>query len=436
MGKKALLLVGGIALGVLVLFAFVGFQSTFKSNTPSNATNTASDTTPPATTSQTTDPSSGGIKGLVPIPKGENNENAVSTLDTPNQDAEDTAIELINEPPMPGEIAPNNSNANNTLTPPNTNQQSNTNTPAPTPDNTANTNQQPSQQPTPATPTDTASTPPASNTDNTARTSLEQAPVQTREPGVQPDAGKGTLEVQIQAAETGKALKANVYVQRTNGVNVEQAKYTNKARFSLSPGTYRITARANGRASVVRKIHVPKGAVVNEIFPLPQAQANTAPQAATPSNPPAPSPATPPPSKQPQGRLRVAALSAEDGNPITVNFIIKDRSGKVLKQVNSVALTEVSLPAQAITVTFDYNGFQGSHDLDLRADATTTHTFNLRGIPSNNTAGQNPAPPAETMPPPSEQNPAPPLNNQPNQPQNVEEILLQRFQEELMKHMR
>jgi hypothetical protein len=228
------------------------------------------------------------------------------------------------------------------------------------------------------------------------------------------------LEIVAQT-ETGKPIKANVYVQQANGVNLDNATYTNKAAFTLKPGKYKITVRAEGYASLSRTINVPDGAVVNEIFPLPAlVAAAPAPVAAPPPRQPEPvRPAPAPAPSAAQGRLRVVALSADDGTPIPVNFTIARLDGSVVERVNNVSLTELSLPAQEFVVSFDYQGFQGYKSLTVPPGQVLTHTFNIRGVSGS---GQAPVPQAL------------PQQQQPPQ-QTVEELLMQKLQEELQKHL-
>lgn len=264
---------------------------------------------------------------------------------------------------------------------------------------------------------------PLADEPDTETTPVVTEPTEAPKPATPPPlpvVGKtGTLEIVAQT-ETGKPLKANVYVQQANGVNLDTATYTNKAAFTLKPGKYKITVRAEGYASLSRTISVPDGAVVNEIFPLPAlAAAAPAPVAA----PPQPEPITPAPAPAPpaaQGKLRVVALSADDGTPIPVNFTIARLDGSVVERVNNVALTELSLPAQEFVVSFDYQGFQGYKSLTVQPGQVLTHTFNIRGV-----SGQAQAP--QQLPPQQ------PMQQPP--PQTVEEMLMQRLQDELQKRL-
>ena len=321
-----------------------------------------------------------------------------SRLTSPQNDKpveEDTKVELVGEPDT----------NTDTTTPPSTPAK------APAPASAAPTKQEP--------PADEISTSPAAPATPEPTTPEPAAPVQ------QPVAAQtGKLEIVAQT-ERGKAIKANVYVQQTNGANIDKATYTNKATFNLKPGKYKITVRAEGYGSLSRTINVPDGAVVNEIFPLPAIAASAPAPAAPPPvtrAPPQPSPA---PHRQPtagDGKLRVVALSADDGSPLRVNFTIARLDGSVVDRISNVSLAELTLPAQEFVVSFDFQGFQGYKSLTVQPGQVSTHTFNIRGV-----GGQ--AQPTNQPPPLDNVQPAQ------QQPQNVEDMLMQRLQEELQKHL-
>jgi hypothetical protein len=239
----------------------------------------------------------------------------------------------------------------------------------------------------------------------------------------------GTLEIMAQT-ESGKPIKANVYIQQSNGANLDKATYTNKAVFALKPGKYKITVRAEGYASVSRNISVPQSAVVNEIFPLP-AIAATAPAAPAPQAPPPQATPVPAPQNtaQREGKLRIMALSADDGSPIKVNFKVVSLDGTLLDRISDVSRAELTLPAQEVVVSFDLNGFQGHKALTVTPGQISTHTFNIRGVSGQAQAPQEPPPPPDNVPTAQ----APQQQQSPQQ--TVEELLMQKLQEELQKHL-
>lgn len=386
MSGKLKLILGGLAVGVLVIFALIGIKSTFSPSQPPDTT--------------MTEPSWQQTPSIMPnanVPSADNLPSG-DILTRPLNDKppvdDEGKIELVGEP---------DAQDADPATPPTK--------PA---DDTA----------TPGIPADEIATQP-----------------ETTPPPVQPPvAGKtGTLEIVAQT-ETGKAIKANVYVQQGNGANIDKATYTSKASFALKPGTYKITVRAEGYGSLTRNIRVPDGAVVNEIFPLPAIAAAPAP--AQPPRQPAPVPVaqTPPAQPAPQqpagdGKLRVVALSAEDGSPLPVDFTITRLDGALIDRINDVPMTELTLPAQEFVVSFNFRGLQGYKSLTVRPGQTTTHTFNIRGV--NNNAGNLPPPDMGQMQPPMPQQAPPDMGQmqQPQQPQNIEEMLMQRLQQELQKHL-
>lgn len=379
MGKKTLFLLGGIVLGVLVLFAVIGLQSTFNTFNQDNGTGSAAQM-PYETGFNTT------IKGMP------EEGVVVSTMDKPvTGDEDEGKIELIDEPDMPGMDG-----------------------------GQADTDQNAQDQAALPEEVDDVNPP-----DQTAQVVIEEEP-QTPPP---PTATTGTLEIVVQSADSGKPVRANVYVQHTNGVNVDQQNYTTKAAFALTPGTYRITVRSQGYGSLVRNITVDSGAIVNEIFPLPAISAGTTPPR-TPQTP-APTPAPEPAPAAADGRLRIAVLSADDGRPLMVDFTISRADGKVIETVDNISLTELSLPPQEYRVSFNYQGLQGSKLLTVSSGSTTSHTFNIRGVPQENTPAQQFS--VRQEPPPTAQDNMQQAQPQPEQPRRIEDVLLNRLKEELEK---
>jgi hypothetical protein len=260
-----------------------------------------------------------------------------------------------------------------------------------------------------------------------------EAPPAPSQPSV--TATTGQLEIMTQMAENGRMLKANVYVQRPNGTQMDKSSNAAKSVFTLKPGTYKITARAEGYASLTRTITIPANAVVNEIFPLPKI-ATAPPEPVTPPPEPMQAQANPAPvnamPEEPRwrrhhhrnadnagiGKLRVVALSADDGNPLQVDFTIRRPDGSIIERMNNVSMSELNLPAQEVIASFNFRGLQGEQHLLVQPGQATTHTFNIRGV-------RNPA----AMPPLQEQ----PQAQQP--PMSPEDMIRQRIQEEILRRI-
>lgn len=370
------LIIGGLLAGVVLVFALIGIKNTFA---PSQPVQNTTDTTPSWQQAPSIMPNA-NVPSIDSLPDGDALTRPLN--DKPPTDDE-TRIELVGEP---------NANDADPATPPAKSTQDGEET-SPTP---------------PGIPADEVSTQPQPAT---------PAPVASK---------SGKLEIVAQS-ETGKAIKANVYVQQANGANIDKATYTSKASFALKPGAYKITVRAEGYGSLTRTVTVADGAAVSEIFPLP-AIAASAPVPAQPPRQTAPVPVAQAPAPAGDGRLRIVALSADDGSPLPVDFTITRPDGSVIDRINDVPMTELTLPAQQLVVSFNFRGLQGSQTLNVRTGQTTTHTFNIRGVHGNR--ADNPQPPMPQQAPPDMGQ-----MQQPQQPQNIEEMLMQRLQQELQKHL-
>ena len=355
MNGKLKLLLGGLGAGLLFVFAIVGIKSMLTEDKTGIAEPAGGWQQSPTVTY---DP--GNIPSV-----GASDGSKIATKDVPAQDtgidpSEKVAPQLVDEP------------------------KDDTTTPATTRPSTV--------------PTTTPTTQPT--VDTSVNTTTPPATAQ------QPAVSNGGLEVIAQAAEDNSPVEATIYVQKTNGTNVDAAASTAQMAFTLKPGLYKITVRAPGRASVSRNITVPPKAVVSEIFSLPLAAATATP---APTKPPVAS--NPVPNNDvadgPTGKLRVVALSADDGSPIKVDFTVLSTDGRVLNRVKDVSMSEVSLPAQPVVVRFNFRGFQGEQALTVNPDQTTTHTFNLRGAstapPENDDAAATNA--ADPNNPPAQGNP-------------------------------
>ncbi|MDD5393258.1 MAG: hypothetical protein PHE17_09585 [Thiothrix sp.] len=341
MGGNVKLMVGGILLGVVVLFALVGIKSMLGSSDPTlvdGQTPVIGTPYPSANTPILGLPSdNAGVSSLGDKP--------LSQIDAGQK------VELVNEP----------------------------DTTKPATEDRPLTTSRPTPAPTPS------------------LGSSVLPGVQTPAPVAPPVANVGKLTVVVQEEESGRALNANIYVQRPNGMQVNQVDYISTAAFNLKPGTYRITARAEGRASVSRNISVAANTAVNEVFALPVSTPVASPEPAQPMQPwssvvgqnpaiepqvvPVPEPLRPAPPAQnaEKGKLRLVALSADDGSPVAVNFTITRLDGSVVNQINDVPVAELTLPAEEFVVSFNYQGKQGYKSLTVEPGQTHTHTFNIQG---------------------------------------------------------
>ena len=118
----------------------------------------------------------------------------------------------------------------------------------------------------------------------------------------------------------------------------------------------------------------------------------------------------------------LCALAADDGSPLPVTFTIARLDGSIIDSVSNVPVAEFTLPTEEFVASFDYQGRQGYKSLVVKGGQTHTHTFNIR------TGQPQPVVQGDMM-----QLPEPPPVQMPQQPQNMEDMLMQRLQQELNK---
>jgi hypothetical protein len=376
-------------LGILLIFAFIGVKSMFGSNNPK-----------PLDTSGWEPPAVTYSPGNIPSIDANDGKMASSHQDVAPPTEEPLKPELVNEPPAPDPDLEKAAAIKPTVDEP---------------------------------PSTTVALADEAKPDEATAQPEPEAPPAPPQPSV--TATTGQLEIMTQMAENGRMLKANVYVQRPNGTQMDKSSNAAKSVFTLKPGTYKITARAEGYASLTRTITIPANAVVNEIFPLPKIAA-AAPEPVTPPPEPMQAQTNPAPAnampEEPRwrrhhhrnaenagiGKLRVVALSADDGNPLQVDFTIRRPDGSIIERMNNVSMSELNLPAQEVIASFNFRGLQGEQHLLVQPGQATTHTFNIRGV-------RNPA----AMPPQQEQ----PQAQQP--PMSPEDMIRQRIQEEILRRI-
>ena len=193
MNGKLKLLLGGLGIGLLFVFALMGVKSLMVDDTPKAPAITDSWSQQPAVTHY-----SGNIANV-----GATDGEKVATqrdVTRPETPSDKVNPSLIDEKPVP-EV------------------------------------DQPSTPPSATTPPTT--TPPSTTTPPTNNTARPGSNVST-----------GSLEILAQSAEDNKPIAASIYVQKTDGTNVDAAAATAQTVFNLKAGLYKVSVRANGRASV------------------------------------------------------------------------------------------------------------------------------------------------------------------------------------------
>lgn len=220
-----------------------------------------------------------------------------------------------------------------------------------------------------------------------------------------------TVTVQVMSAAKRQPVKANVYVQRENGVHVSRKRYVERAHFELLPGRYKITVRADGHQDAVRSVQVGHQ-VLQQTFALQHQRPQQSPrQAAQPpihrahyqaaSKPQVHTTPAQQHSRQQQsqqreairqaaqqhhaqpqpvvreGRLQLHAVSAADGQPLAVNFRITSPDGRTLHHAPNVAYADMRVPVGQVRIHIQHQGLAGSEMAYIQAGETTAHTFSV-----------------------------------------------------------
>nr|CAA6803985.1 MAG: Unknown protein [uncultured Thiotrichaceae bacterium] len=176
-------------------------------------------------------------------------------------------------------------------------------------------------------------------------------------------ANTGKLSIAVQAATTKAPLKSNIYVQLPNGQHIAKKNYADVAEFILKAGTYRVTVKAQGKVDIVRTIGIQPNANVNQVFAM-QSPASKAP--AKPQ-PPA------------EGTLAMAFRAPNARNK--GRFVVRDQSGNRVKRMRGVSNAEVKLKPGRYNVTAVYRGARLNKPVDVFQGKTSNITFNVNEFP-------------------------------------------------------
>lgn len=192
----------------------------------------------------------------------------------------------------------------------------------------------------------------------------------------------GQVYISVRAAEGNRAIRANIYVQKQNGQHVAKSNYVDGAEFSLEPGSYKVTVKAEGRQELSRTIQVSANGIVRETITLPSAGSIAPPpqQQTQASIQPIPQP-----EPVQQGLLRLR-LSTGAGLPEQARFVIRNRNGERIATVGPAPNGEVNLPAGTYEVTAGIQGMRQSRMIEIGNGGVSELSFNATDI-----IGQNPS---------------------------------------------
>lgn len=228
-------------------------------------------------------------------------------------------------------------------------------------------------------------------------------------------APEGTLSMTLQAPQ-GQNNRGRFIIQDNKGQRVTRMRGVSNADIKLKPGRYNVVAVYRG-ARLTKPVDVFQNKTsriafnVNEFpqqAPAQQAQ-NQSAQQQQQAQQQVEIPAQ-------QGVLQLIAVSGVNRQPLKVNFSVSTLNGRRLKAANNVSVTEVSLPPQDVLVDIAYEEMRGQERIRVKAGEPTVYTFTI--TPNNNAAA-----------------PAPIDQMQQQAPQSMEEMLMERLQQEVLQRL-
>ncbi|CAA6816948.1 MAG: Unknown protein [uncultured Thiotrichaceae bacterium] len=171
---------------------------------------------------------------------------------------------------------------------------------------------------------------------------------------------EGILDVQVRAAGSNVPLKANIYVQLANGKHVAKQNYVEGAAFNLSPGTYRVTVKTKGKKDLVRNLTIEQSATTRETFNL-QSLTEQVPMKEN---------------VVAQGTLAMAFKSSNlDITTFKPRFMVNDRKGKGVARVAGFA-AEVKLSPGVYTVLAILGEVRRHQEITIQANKLSKVEFN------------------------------------------------------------
>lgn len=230
---------------------------------------------------------------------------------------------------------------------------------------------------------------------------------------------EGTLRMALRAPAGQNLSRGRFVVRDAQGNRVKRMRGVSNAEVKLKPGRYEVIAIHMG-SRLNRQIEVAQGKTSNVTFnisdfprnnPRPQQNQNQANQGV--QQQPAPQQQVQVPAQQ--GVLQLIAVSGVNRQPLKVNFIVSTLNGQRLKAANNVSVTEVTLPPQDVLVDINYEEMRGQERITVKAGEPTVFTFTITPNNANNAA--------------------PIAQPQPQAPGSLEDMLLERLQQEIFKRM-
>ncbi len=224
-----------------------------------------------------------------------------------------------------------------------------------------------------------------------------------------PPPAEGTLSMMLQAAPGQQNERGRFVILDTAGKRVTRMRGVSNADIKLKPGRYSVVAVHRG-ARLTKPVDVIKDKTSRIVFNLNEFPRQSAAQQ-NQSQVQAPQQVEVPAQ---QGVLQLIAVSGVTQQPLKVNFSVSTLNGQRLKVANNVSVTEVSVPPQDVLVDIAYEEMRGQERIRVKAGEPTVFTFTV--TPNNNAA-------------------APIDQLQQQAPQSMEEMLMERLQQEVLQRL-
>lgn len=220
---------------------------------------------------------------------------------------------------------------------------------------------------------------------------------------------EGTLSMQLKAP-AGQNARGRFVIQDAQGKRVTRMRGVSNADIKLKPGRYTVVAVHKG-ARLAKPVDIFKDKTSRVAFNI-----NEFPR----QNPAQQNPNNQQTQQQQQvqvpaqqGILQLIAVSGVTRQPLKVNFMVSTLNGKRLKTANNVSVTELALPPQDVLVDIAYEEMRGQERIKVKAGEPTVFTFTV--TPNNQAA---------------------PINQvQQQAPKSLEEMLMERLQQEILQRL-
>lgn len=189
----------------------------------------------------------------------------------------------------------------------------------------------------------------------------------------------GILKIKVSDRNTNAPLKANIYIQLPNGVHIDKRTYTNRARFRLAPGNYKVTVKAQYKVDTVRFVRVHRGEAVRESFVMRNLRRSSH-NRHSPNYDKGYHPRRDHESRgrrdYRKGKLTIYLDGRRTDRPIKSRLIVHDRQGNQVASFYNTKTAQVKLAAGVYTVTAKYRRRHASKPIHITSGKSSMIRFN------------------------------------------------------------